>query len=159
MPKFIISETVHQYPNKTVRLGNTGAANLYGDAETGKFIKLAGESRYVLAAAGDAIEGFITSLNAGTQDGYSIGGFQDQGYKAVTFDGLQATPGTGVIAIGDYVVTGTVTVKDTALPGPAKVCKATTQADAKAGPVSGRVVSLGSVGTGAVGTVGIVEFK
>ena len=95
MPKFIISETVHQYPNKTVRLGNTGAANLYGDAETGKFIKLTGESRYALAAAGDAIEGFITSLNAGTQDGYSIGGFQDQGYKAVTFDGLQATPGTG----------------------------------------------------------------
>ena len=111
----------------------------------------------MLAAAGDTIEGIISSSNypeQGTVDGFSIGGIYRTGYKEVTFDGLQATPGTGVVAIGDYVVTGTVTAKGTALPGVLKVTKATAQT----APFKARVVSLGKAGTGAVGTVGVVEL-
>ena len=159
MAKFSIVETIHSYPVKTVRLGQTSAT--YGDKEIGKAVKLTAESRYELCAAGDAIEGIVSSSNLdsqGTLDGYSVGGIAYGGYKAVTFDGLQATPGTGAIAIGDYVVTGTVVARGTALGGPLKVTKATTQADAKAAPFKARVVSLGAAGTGAVGTVGYIEF-
>ena len=159
--KSLIVETIHSEKVKTVRLGNTGAGNQYGYAENGKAVKLVGDSRYALAAVGDAIEGFQQSSNwpeQGTQDGYSIGGIVSTGYKAVTFDGLQATPGTGTIAVGDYVVTGTVVAKGTSLGGPLKVTKATDQAAAKAAPFKARVVSLGSAGTGAVGTVGVVEL-
>ena len=161
MAKFQISETIHSEKVHTVRLGTTGAGNQYGYEENGKAVKLSADSRYVLAAAGDTIEGIVSSSNypeQGTMDGYSIGGIFRTGYKEVTFDGLQATPGTGVVAVGDYVVVGTVTAKGTALPGPLKVTKATDQAVAKAAPFKARVVSQGSAGTGAVGTVGVVEL-
>lgn len=159
MAKFSIVETIHSYPVKTVRLGQT--TGTYSSKEIGKAVKLTAESRYELCAAGDAIEAVVSSSNLesqGTLDGYSIGGITYGGYKAVTFDGLQATPGTGSVAVGDYVVVGTVVARDTALSGPLKVTKATTQADAKAAPFKARVVSLGSAGTGAVGTVGFIEF-
>ncbi len=159
MAKFSIVETIHSYPVKTVRLGQT--TGTYSSKEIGKAVKLTAESRYELCAAGDAIEAVVSSSNLesqGTLDGYSIGGITYGGYKAVTFDGLQATPGTGSVAVGDYVVTGTVVARGTALSGPLKVTKATTQADAKAAPFKARVVSLGSAGTGAVGTVGFIEF-
>ena len=161
MAKFQISETIHSEKVHTVRLGNTGAGNQYGYEENGKAVKLVGESRYALAVAGEAIEGIQSSSNfpeQGTQDGFSIGGIFKTGYKEVTFDGLQATPGTGVIAIGDYVVVGTVVAKGTALQGPLKVTKATNQATAMTAPRKARVESLGKVGTGAVGTVGVVEL-
>ena len=159
--KSLIVETIHSEKVKTVRLGNTGAGNQYGYEENGKAVKLVGDSRYALAAVGDAIEGFQQSSNwpeQGTQDGYSIGGIVSTGYKAVTFDGLQATPGTGTIAVGDYVVTGTVVAKGTALSAPLRVVKATDQAAAKAAPFKARVVSLGTAGTGAVGTTGTIEL-
>lgn len=159
--KSLIVETIHSEKVKTVRLGNTGAGNQHGYAENGKAVKLVGDSRYALAAVGDAIEGFQQSSNwpeQGTQDGYSIGGIVSTGYKAVTFDGLQATPGTGAIAVGDYVVTGTVVAKGTALAAPLRVVKATDQAAAKAAPFKARVVSLGTAGTGAVGTTGTIEL-
>ena len=158
MAKFLIVETIHSEKVQTVRLGQTGAANVYSDKEVGKAVKLTADSRYELCAAGNAIEGVISSVNLGTVDGYTIGGIVASGYKEVTFDGLQATPGTGAIAVGDFVVVGTVVAKDTALTGPLKVCKATDQAVAKAAPFKARVVSLGSAGTGAVGTVGVIEL-
>lgn len=161
MAKFLISETIHSEKVHTVRLGNTGAGNQYGYEENGKAVKLVGESRYALAALGDVIEGIQQSSNwpeQGTQDGFSIGGIVKTGYKEVTFDGLQATPGTGAIAIGDYVLVGTVVAKGTALTGPLRVVKATDQAAAKAGFRKARVESLGNAGTGAVGTVGVVEL-
>lgn len=161
MAKFQITETIHSEKVLTVRLGNTGAGNQYGYEENGKALKLVGDSRYALAAAGDAIEGIQQSSNwpeQGTMDGYSIGGIVASGYKEVTFDGLQATPGTGSVAVGDYVVVGTVVAKGTSLGGPLKVTKATDQAAAKAAPFKARVVSLGTAGTGAVGTVGVIEM-
>ena len=153
MAKFQISETIHSEKVHTVRLGATGAGNQYGYEENGKAVKLSGDSTYVLAAAGDTIEGIVSSSNypeQGTVDGYSIGGIFRTGYKEVTFG--------GVVAVGDYVVVGTVTAKGTALTGPLRVTKAADQAVAKAAPFKARVVSLGSAGTGAVGTVGVVEL-
>lgn len=156
MPKFIISETIHSEKVKTVRLGTGTVASGggYSDKDVGKPVKLAGESRFALCAVGDKIEGVVNSVNLGTYDGYSIGGIVSSGYKEVTFDGLQGTPGTGVVAVGDYVVAGTAVAAGTALADPMKVCKATTQTNTGD---AWRVVSLGSAGTGAVGTTGIIE--
>lgn len=156
MPKFMIVETIYSEKVKTVRLGTTGSQ--YGNNEIGKAVKLSGDNAYVLCAAGDAIEGIVSSSNLseqGTQDGFAIGGICGTGYKSVTFDGLQATPGTGVVAVGDYVVVGTVVAVGTALTGQLKVTKATSQTP---GAYKARVVSLGTLGTGAVGTVGTVEL-
>ena len=155
MAKFVIVETILQSEVKTVRLGaGTGTSNNVDQKEVGKPVKLAGESRFDLCAAGDAIEAIVTSVEVATADGYSIGGVANEGYKAVTFDGLQATPGTGTLAVGDYVVAGTAVAKGTALSAPMKVCKATTQPGQY---FAWRVVSLGSAGTGAVGTTGVIE--
>lgn len=159
MPKFLMTELVHSSDHITARLGaGTGAANFLTDIlERGKFVKLISESRYGLAVAGDEIEGMIDSINTASSDNFSVGTVRIGGNWLVTFDGLQATPGTGTVAVGDYVLVGTVVAKDTALTGPAKVVKATTQATAKSTPFAARVVSLGSAGTGAVGTTGIVQ--
>ena len=142
----------------TVRLG---AGNSIGDRfdlkEQAKAVKLVAESRYDLCVAGDEIEGFVTSVEASTQDGFSIGGIATNDTRWATADGLQATPGTGVIVVGDYVLAGTITAKGTALTQYAKVVKATTQANVKASPYSWRVVSLGTAGTGAVGTAIVIR--
>lgn len=189
MAKFLLSETIHSYPVATARLGTTSVK--HSQLENGKAVKLSTADNYVLCEAGDPIQGVqLTSNldNQGTVDGYAIGGVGSNGYKTVTFDGLQATPGTGTIAVGDFVVTGTVTALGTKLAGPLKVCKATnqpgtpvvstvgsadtaaaikTQIDAALAKVANsqlvaahavRVVSLGTAGTGAVGTTGLVEF-
>ena len=156
--KFNIVETIYSEKVKTVRLGTASAGQQYSHEEVGKAVKLSGESCYVLCAAGDPIEAIVSSSNyadQGTVDGFAIGGVIATGYKSVTFDGLQATPGTGVVAVGDYVLTGTVVAKGTALAGPLKVTKATSQTP---GAYKARVVSLGQAGTGAVGTVGTVEL-
>lgn len=139
----------------TVRLG---AGNSESDRmsilDNGKTVKLAGESRYNLTAAGDEIEGTIFAVELAPQNGYSIGSVLQYGRMFATFDGLQATPGTGTLAVGDIVVAGTQTAKGTALTDYPKVCKATTPS----GVVhKWRVVSLGTVGTGAVGTIGVIE--
>lgn len=154
MAKFMMGELVGIEPI-SARLGaGSGTANRVDDKEIGKIVKLAGESRYNLAAVGDQIEGFVTAVETYTLDDFSMGSVQTKGLKTVTFDGLQGTPGTGTVAIGDYVVTGTPVAKGTALTGPVKVCKATTPTGMYFG---WRVVSLGAVGTGAVGTVGVIE--
>lgn len=159
MPKFLISETVHSEKVKTVRGGTTSVK--HGNNENGKAVKLAGLDNYVLAAAGDKIEAIQMSSNydsQGTVDGYAIVGVVSTGYKSVTFDGLQATPGTGTVAAGDYVVVGTVVAAGTALSGALKVTKATDQAAAATAAYRARVVSLGTAGTGAVGTTGVIEL-
>lgn len=159
MAKFLMVETVHSDKVVTARVGTAGAP--LKNVDSGKAVKLIATSNYGLCAAGDAIEAVLSTSNydsQGTVDGFAIGGVIPKTFKAVTFDGLQATPGTGTIAVGDYVVTGTVVAAGTALTGPLKVTKATDQAAAKAAPFKARVVSLGEVGTGAVGTTGLVEM-
>jgi hypothetical protein len=137
-----------------VRLGAgaTPAQNLT-QIEVGKIAKLVGESRYDLAAVGNDIEAVITAVELAPQDGFTIGAVTELDHMNVVFDGLQGTPGTGVVAIGDIVVTGTPVAKDTALTTFPKVCKATTPANVI---YKWRVVSLGTAGTGAVATTGVV---
>lgn len=162
MPKFVMTEVVGS-STITVRLGaGAGAANNMDDVtERGKFVKLGAESRYVLAVLGDEIEARIESINAATSDGFSIGAVSDSDtdFMRVTFDGLQATPGTGLVTIGAYVLVGTPVARLTQLTAPARVVSATDQAAAKVGPFSWRVVSLGASGTGngAVGTTGLIQ--
>lgn len=169
MAKFLIQETLGTVA-KTARLGaGTGAANYLTSADVGKAVKLAASSRYALAVAGDLLEGVIVAVEGATLDDYSIGSIKDDKYLAVTFDGLEATPGTGTVAVGDYVVVGTVVAKGTALSGPLKVTKATVQLgdvpasltaaglQAKASLFAWRVVSTGTAASGAVGTTGVVE--
>ena len=153
-----IVPTVPTEASVTVRLGagNTTSDN-FDLKEQAKAVKLVGESRYDLCAAGDEIEGFITSVEMATQDGFTIGGVTFENMRWATADGLQATPGTGVIAVGDYVLAGTITAKGTALTQYAKVVKATTQATVKASPYNWRVMSLGPAGTGAVGTAIVIK--
>lgn len=144
--------------SKTVRLGAGNTANdRFDDKEINKLVKYAGDSRYDLCAVGDEIEGQITSIEAATADGYSIGGVNLSGDAIfATADGLQGTPGTGTIAAGDYVVAGTATAKGTPLAAHPKVCKATTQANVKASPFSWRVESV-LTGAGAVGTTIVIR--
>jgi hypothetical protein len=112
----------------TSRLGTTGAKLVDNDRK--KFVKLSGDSAYVLCDVGDPIEGQIHSLSSGgPQDNFQLGGVQVDGRISAVCDGLQATAGTGTIAIGDYVVCGTVVAAGTALGVGVfpKVCKATNQ--------------------------------
>lgn len=153
-----IVPTAPTFSSTTVRLGAGATANDRFDLkEQGKAVKLVAESRYDLCAVGDEIEGFITSVEAAPANGFSIGGITSRDKQWVTADGIQATPGTGAIAVGDYVLASTITAKGTALAAYAKVIKATTQATVRASPYNWRVVSLGPVGTGAVGTAIVIE--
>ena len=152
---FIRKEVLPSTPAVSTRLGISGVGNTYTDVEIGKFVKVIGESAYGLCVAGDPIEGFITSVEAATAQGFSIGGIQQEDSKFATFDGLQGTPGTGILAVGDYVVCGTVVARGTGLAAPARVGKATSQAVSF---FNWRVVSLGVAGSGAVGTVGLIDL-
>lgn len=167
MAKFQMKDTIDS-DRFTARLGaGTGLANYVTDKEIGKAVKFVGDSRYDLCSAGDPIEGFIDAVETYTADDYSIGTVRSEDRMRVTLDGLQATPGTGTIAVGDYVVCGTVVAKGTALSGPVKVCKATLQIGAtpatlaeagtliKASVFAWRVISLD--GTGAVGQTATIE--
>lgn len=154
---FIVPTAVTE-SSTTARLGAGNASNQnYTYKEEGKIVKLVGESRYDLCAVGDEIEGFMSSVEAATQNGYSVGGVATEDRQWVTADGIQATPATGTIAVGDYVLAGTATALGTALTAYAKVVKATSQSAAKATPYAWRVMSLGPVGTGAVGTAIVID--
>lgn len=139
MPKFIVEPTIHMEKVETYRVG-TEAAPLT-DKDVYKAVKLSGESGYDLCAAGDPIEGILTSTNIGTQDGFKIGGVVSTGYFSATVVG-------GALAIGDYVVAAAQPAKGTVLPANTPVQKAVDPE----GPFKARVVSLGPVGSGAVGT-------
>lgn len=139
----------------TARLGDgaTGV-NLLADADVGKFVKMIGDSQYGLCAVGNEIEGLVSSGPEGsTYDGFALGTVRKNGRVKVLLDGLQATPGTGVIAVGDYVVAGTVTARGTILPSHPKVCKATAAATALVH--KWRVVA--QYGTTAVGQIALIE--
>jgi hypothetical protein len=166
MAKFKMGVTVPTDSVVTARVGTTGTKLV--DNDKGKFLKLVGDSQYDLCAVGDPIEGVLASLESATQDGYAIGGVQLKGRVKAVCDGLQATPGTGTIAVGDYVVCGTVTAAGTALSVGPKVVKATEQpggtladlaaaatVDAMLAKGAWRVVSVGS--DGSVGDTCIIE--
>lgn len=156
MPRdHFISPTVPSIEAETVRAGAGNAENQRWDyREVGKLAKLVGESRYDLAAVGNDIEAQVYTVELAPQNGFTIASVKKLPKMNVMFDGLQATPGVGVIAIGDIVVVGSVTARGTALTTHPKVCRATTPANVV---WKYRVCSLGTAGTGAVGTVGVIE--
>ena len=138
----------------TVRLGaGAGAVNNVTTAEVGKFAKLVGESRYGAVALIDDIQAVVTAVELAPQNGFSVGSISQEGRLAVTFDGSELN-GTGAIAIGAIVNCGTPVAKDTPLTVPPAVRSATTPANVV---FKWRVVSLGTAGTGAVGTQGVIE--
>lgn len=154
-----------------VRLG--GAATQFNYADLGKLVKLAAESQFDLCAAGDPIEAVVANVSdPSTAGGFFVGAIDDADRIYAIADGLQATPGTGTLAVGDYVCAGTITARNTAFaantPFP-KVCKSTVQIGVTPADLAGagrqsallaagawRVLSLGPAGTGAVGTVVVI---
>ena len=160
MAKFLITPTTQNQITVTARLGGNAAGTRANDNDVGKGVKLVGDSNYGLLAAADAIEGVITSVETGVYDGYSLGGVQTKGYIDATAYGLQATPGTGAITVGQYVLAAApaaIQVKET-LSTTLRVVSATNQATAATAAFNARVVSLGPVGTGAVGTAIVIEL-
>lgn len=129
----------------TARVGSAATAGgRLVDDDKGKLMKLAGDSQYDLCVAEDPIEGLFAALEPATQDAWAIGSVRKDGRILAVCDGIQATVGTGTIAVGDYVLCGTVVAAGTALSdvGP-RVVKATSQA---ATLFPWRVVSLGDAG-------------
>ena len=160
MAKFLITPTTQNQITVTARLGGNAAGTRANDNDVGKGVKLVGDSNCGLLAAADAIEGVITSVETGVYDGYSLGGVQSKGYIDATAYGLQATPGTGAITVGQYVLAAApaaIQVKET-LSTTLRVVSATNQATAATAAFKARVVSLGPVGTGAVGTAIVIEL-
>lgn len=160
MAKFLITPTTQNQITVTARLGGNAVGTRANDNDVGKGVKLVGDSNYGLLAAADAIEGVITSVETGIYDGYSLGGVQSKGYIDATAYGLQATPGTGAITVGQYVLAAApaaIQVKET-LSTTLRVVSATNQATAATAAFKARVVSLGPVGTGAVGTAIVIEL-
>lgn len=158
MPKFQFGVTLNPYHiNKTARVADgSGPANQLSTADDGKFARFVGDSQYGLCAVGNEIEGIIeVADDVALQDGFNLGSVRDAigTRKKVTFDGLQATPGTGVVALGDYVVCGTVVPRGTRLTGHPRVCRATAAATGLV--YKWRIVSFD--GTGAVGQTGLIE--
>lgn len=128
MAKFKMGVLVPAGATVTARVGSAAdAGGRVTDKEVGKFVKFAGDSQYDAVAATNPIDGVLIALEPATVDGWSIGSVMQNGRVAAICDGLEATPGTGTIAVGDYVVAGTVVAKGTALTTAPKVCKATYQ--------------------------------
>lgn len=160
MAKFWMTPVVRLEDCETVRLGSA-AADVHKDIDVGRFKKLVGESRYDDTAAGNDIEGILISVEAATQDGFYMGTLQKAGRLEVILNGLQATPGVGAIAVGDYVLASAITARGVAQTlGAPKVVKATTQATALASAFAWRVVSIDNASGGAqvAGTTkGVIE--
>lgn len=131
MAKFKFAENLSLAETQTSRVADgTGASNQLDKADNGKFVKLKADSQYGLCAVGDKIEGVLSVANdIAPADGYNLGAIQNAPRTRVTClcDGSQAA-GTGSIAVGDFVVCGTIDARGTALTtsGP-KVRKATNQ--------------------------------
>ena len=138
----------------TARVGSAATpAGRLVDVDKGKLMKLAGDSQYDLCAAGDLIEGMFVALEPATQDGWAIGSVQRDGRMACICDGAQASPGTGTVAVGDYVVCGTVVAAGTDLVGGTPRVTVATSQDVT--PFPWRVVSVGV--DGAVGDTCVIE--
>lgn len=92
MAKFQVRPIVGEEA-ETFRMGTKEAPIV--DADKGKAVKLAGESRVELAGADDEIFGFVSSIESGTQDGYKIGGVLTKNFRYAD---------TGDLTVGTLVV-------------------------------------------------------
>lgn len=101
MAKFTMSEIIDSDSWVSAKF-TTGIT----DADIGKPVKLSVADTYTLCADGDVVEGFITGINAATQDGLPFGTVQTSGYKRVELD--------GVVSIGAAIEAGTMAAAGTA---------------------------------------------
>lgn len=154
---YTLAPTIHSYPIKTVNLGTK--AQVYSREEIGKAVKLIAPDTYGLCAAGDQIEGIITSseyaLTGAKRGGLAIGGISDNGYFEVV--------ASVQLAINDFVVAGAQPAFGTKLAdvGVGAVPALPVQKEAagdEAKPFRARIVGLGRLGTGAPGTICMAEF-
>lgn len=164
MAKFQMNVIVDPTPAITARVGDSTTAGTVASpllsnplltVDQGKLVKMIGDSQYGLCAVGNEIEGQLVSVETATQDGYYIGSVRQRARMLVTLDGLQSTPGTGTVAVNDYVVCGTVTARGTALLGAPKVCKATAAATAIV--FKWRVIAILNGGNGSVGNTAVIQ--
>lgn len=126
------------------KLGAT-AGTYYVDGDVGHAVKLTADSRWVKCASGDQIEGFIKSIEPFTVENFSFGGVQIGGFKEVTV--------LGPIAIGDYVMAGSV---GTGTAGKLLRETAVTSGDATTVRTHRWRYVSGAVNAGAVDCVGVV---
>lgn len=160
MAKFLITPTTQNQVVVSARIGGNALGTRANDNDVGKGVKLIADSNYGLLSAADAIEGVVKSIETGVYDSYVLGGVQSRGYIDATAYGLQATPGVGAITVGQYVLAAApaaIQVAET-LSTTIRVVSATNQATAATAAFKARVVSLGPVGTGAVGTAIVIEM-
>jgi len=144
MAKFKFSPNLLDGISQTARV-HDDASNPLTQADTGKFLKLTGDSQYGLCAAGDEIEATfeVHESPAGTYDGYKLGTITKGGRRKVTLG--------ETLNVGDYVVAGAVLPRGTGLGGAFPTVK---KAGA-GGTFRWRVVSLD--GTNAAGQTGVIE--
>lgn len=148
--------TIHKEKIRTVNLGTT--SRLFKAADIGKAVKLIGPGQYDLCAAGDKIEGIVTSseyeLNGATRGGLSVGGIACSGYVEVV--------STAALAAGDMVVAAAQPALGTPIAsigeGEVPCTPVQKAAGTEVAPFLMRIVDLGPVGTGAAGTVCVAEF-
>jgi hypothetical protein len=154
----------------TVRLGASNAeADRLTTADKGKLVKHTGDSQYELCVAGDMIEGAILNVEVAPSAGWTVGGVVQRDTMFVVADGSEAA-GTGNLAVGDFVVAGAITAKGTPLEMYPKVRKATLQLGSVPADLTAagkmalyaakgawKVVSLYKQGTGAPGTIVVIQ--
>lgn len=114
MTAFAFKTLVPQEPPLSAALG-TGSGNAFGTNDINKAVKLAANNNYVSCAAGDDIEGFVSSVEPYTVNaGFSFGSVQVEGrHEAVIGSGAN-------VAIGGYVVADTPLALGTAGNTPVK---------------------------------------
>jgi hypothetical protein len=97
--KVVLTETSSDNtPVVTAKLGT--ASNYFTDADRGKAVKLIGDSNYGVCAAGDEIEGFVSSIENFTADNQTVGSVR-VGPSGNKKEAMIAAAGW---AIGNYVV-------------------------------------------------------
>jgi hypothetical protein len=95
---------------ESAALGPNSSTN-FVENDVGKIVKVAAASNYVLATAGDEIEGFVKSVEPYTvNDGYSFGSVQRTG----RFTAEVGSTETGTVVAGTLVVTDTQAALGTA---------------------------------------------
>jgi hypothetical protein len=110
MTTFVFTETVptelYSTALGTAVVNGGKPVGQFVSADLGKAVKLGTANNYVLAVAGDNIDGFIKAIEPFTvNDGTSFGGIQMEGR-------VTAIVGTGPVAVGDIVVADTQVLAD-----------------------------------------------
>lgn len=100
-------QTISPYiPDRVELIGNN--TKQASSTDIGKAVKISGNA-VVVCAEGDEIYGFITNVEAGSKDGYSIGGVAcDVGRE------MWANDASGGLAVGNLVVAGVAVALGTA---------------------------------------------